>query len=185
MCCCDDTAELYKQKFSLNYLEVVSLCLCADDIPLQRLVTPPIIIPYGPFWDEIEGWWGDLVNEVGEIPFGANEYFVEHIKPSLSEHCMFVRCICQEKFVHGICANGDASWLRSYNTMLCWVLLCMQLSGQALKPATTANVVGNVLHALSGGAVKWATLLSKHRHLNRVIHVAVLLALNPSMPTLH
>lgn len=85
------------RKFSSDYLEVVSLCLCADDIPLQRLVTPPIIIPYGPFWDEIEGWWGDLVNEVGEIPFGANEYFVEHIKPSLSEHCMFVQCTCQEK----------------------------------------------------------------------------------------
>lgn len=37
------------------------------------------------------------MNEVGEIPFGGNEYFVEHIKPSLSEHCMFVQCTSHNK----------------------------------------------------------------------------------------
>lgn len=116
------------RKFSLDYLEVVSLFLRADDIPLQRLVTPPIIIPYGPFWDEIEGWWGDLVNEVGEIPFGGNEYFVDHIKPSLSEHCIFVQCtshikpaLCLE-YVQWRCIVAAFT----NTTMLCSVLLCMQ-----------------------------------------------------------
>ena len=68
------------------------LGFCADDIPLQRLVTPPVIIPFGPFWDEVENFWSDLVNELPNIPDGGNEYFAAHLKPSLGESCLSVQC---------------------------------------------------------------------------------------------
>ena len=57
------------------------VCVCADDIPLER--HPSVMIPVGPFWDELENFWSDLVNELPNIPFGGNSYFDDHLKPSL------------------------------------------------------------------------------------------------------
>lgn len=55
--------------------------VCADDIPLKRL--PLVIIPVGPFWEEVADFWSDLVNELPDIPDGGNRYFGDHLKPSL------------------------------------------------------------------------------------------------------
>lgn len=73
--------------------------LCADDIPLQRHATYPIIIPVGPFWDELEAWWSDLVNELPEIPFDGNRYFDSHLKPSLGDHSI---SLLTQNLRHGI-----------------------------------------------------------------------------------
>ena len=69
---------------------VMRLCICmkdfnvcADDIPLERLVCPPSIIPVGAFWDELEAFFSDLVNELPDIPDGGNRYFAAHLKPDL------------------------------------------------------------------------------------------------------
>ena len=43
------------------------------------------MLPYGAFWEGLEDFWADLVGELGEIPFGANEYFHNILKPSLGE----------------------------------------------------------------------------------------------------
>ena len=56
-----------------------------DDVPLQRLEDPPIMLPYGAFWEGLEEFWSDLVNELGEIPFGGNEHYHSVMKPSLGD----------------------------------------------------------------------------------------------------
>ena len=66
--------------------------MCADDIPLKRL--PTVIIPEGPFWDELEGFWSDLVNELPDIPDGGNRYFGNHLKPSLGKLAYVLLHIC-------------------------------------------------------------------------------------------
>ena len=77
----------------------MSVCLCADDIPLQRLAIPPVIIPIGPFWDELENFWSDLVNELPNIPDGGNEYFGAHLKPSLGNTACLCNVLCYDKLM--------------------------------------------------------------------------------------
>ena len=64
-------------------MSTIVVCVCADDIPLQR--RPLVIIPVGPFWDELEAFWSDLVHELPDIPDGGNRYFGDHLKPSLGD----------------------------------------------------------------------------------------------------
>ena len=58
-------------------------CLVAGDIDVERLENPPIIIPTGAFWEGLEEYWSDLVNELPNIPDGGNCYFKTKLKPSL------------------------------------------------------------------------------------------------------
>ena len=55
----------------------------ADDIPLYKPEDKPIMLPFGAVWESIEDFWSDLVSELGEIPFGANEYFHNVLEPKL------------------------------------------------------------------------------------------------------
>lgn len=68
------------------------VCVCADDIPLERL--PHVMIPVGQFWDELENFWSDLVNELPDIPLGGNSYFGDHLKPSLGNTAYPTLLIC-------------------------------------------------------------------------------------------
>ena len=43
------------------------------------------MLPYGAFWEGLEEFWSDLVNELGEIPFGGNEHYHSVMKPSLGD----------------------------------------------------------------------------------------------------
>ena len=52
------------------------------------------MLPFGAVWESIADFWSDLACELGEIPFGANEYFHGVLKPNLgavwlhtSSHC--------------------------------------------------------------------------------------------------
>ena len=60
--------------------------MCADDVNVERLVIPPVMIPSGVFWDELEAFWSDLVNELPNIPDGGNDFFALHLKPTLGDH---------------------------------------------------------------------------------------------------
>lgn len=107
--------------------------MCADDIPLERL--PTVLIPTGKFWDGLEAMWGDLVHELPDIPDGATDFFVAHIKPSLSEalHITPVSLDCNPSVLRKHCigmtmgssvihcntamhAQVPAYWLRCDNT---------------------------------------------------------------------
>ena len=66
----------------------------ADDIQVERLVTPPVIIPTGQYWDELEAFWSDLVNELPNIPDGGNNYFSQHLKPSLGNSPLAAAFLC-------------------------------------------------------------------------------------------
>ena len=59
--------------------------MAAGDIETERLQIPPIIIPVGDTWETIEDFWSDLVNELPEIPMGANEYFFNTLKPAFGK----------------------------------------------------------------------------------------------------
>lgn len=60
--------------------------MCADDISVERLVIPPVVIPIGIFWEELEAFWSDLVNELPNIPDGGNDFFASHLKPTLGDY---------------------------------------------------------------------------------------------------
>ena len=74
--------------------------MCADDIPLKR--KPTVVIPDGPFWDELENFWSDLVNELPDIPDGGNRYFGSHLKPSFGNIVHVLLHICAVS--HGACS---------------------------------------------------------------------------------
>ena len=44
------------------------------------------MIPVGPFWEGLEEFWSDLVNELPDIPYGGNAYYHSILKPSLGMH---------------------------------------------------------------------------------------------------
>ena len=60
-------------------------CMCAEDIPLERL--PTVLVPTGKFWDGLEIMWANLVHEIPDIPDGATEFFLAYVKPILGEGC--------------------------------------------------------------------------------------------------
>ncbi len=70
-----------------SYQIVTNACkpafLNAGDISVERLADPPIIIPTGAYWEGLEEYWSDLVNELPDIPNGGNDYFLNKLKPSL------------------------------------------------------------------------------------------------------
>ncbi len=64
--------------------------LIAGDINVERLANPPVIIPTGAFWEGLEDYWSDLVNELPDIPDGGNHYFMKTLKPSLGQYPAFL-----------------------------------------------------------------------------------------------
>lgn len=60
--------------------------MIAGDVNVERVANPPIIIPTGAFWEGLEEYWSDLVNELPDIPNGGNHYFMKTLKPSLGQY---------------------------------------------------------------------------------------------------
>lgn len=65
----------------------VAMTMIADDISLQKVYRdgPPVIVPFGAFWESLEEYWSDFVAEMPEIPFGGNEHYHNAMKPKLGE----------------------------------------------------------------------------------------------------
>lgn len=57
----------------------------ADDVPIEKSPDKHICFLMGRHWEGIDNYWADLVNELGEIPYGGNEYFHGVLEPSLGE----------------------------------------------------------------------------------------------------
>ena len=43
-----------------------------------------------PFWEGLEEYWSDLVNELPDILDGGNHYFMKTLKPSLGQYPAFL-----------------------------------------------------------------------------------------------
>jgi len=87
--------------------------LIAGDITVERLANPPVIIPTGAFWEGLEEYWSDLVNELPDIPNGGNHYFMKTLKPSLGQCPASEFCQPTRAFLHG------STCLKSHNMCLC------------------------------------------------------------------
>jgi len=85
----------------------------AGDITVERLANPPVIIPTGAFWEGLEEYWSDLVNELPDIPNGGNHYFTKTLKPSLGQCPASEFCQPTRAFLHG------STCLKSRNMCLC------------------------------------------------------------------
>lgn len=83
---CDSTIVFTAERNVLVWLMHGNACiLIAGDISVERLANPPVIIPAGAFWEGLEEYWSDLVNELPDIPNGGNHYFTKTLKPSLGQ----------------------------------------------------------------------------------------------------
>ncbi len=83
---CDSTIVFTTERNVLVWLMHGNACiLIAGDISVERLANPPVIIPAGAFWEGLEEYWSDLVNELPDIPNGGNHYFTKTLKPSLGQ----------------------------------------------------------------------------------------------------
>ncbi|DBB14392.1 TPA: hypothetical protein ACH3X3_004692 [Trebouxia sp. C0006] len=80
----DQPDPLRRNKLAMQFfLRLHILVACKGDINVERLANPPVIIPTGAFWEGLEDYWSDLVNELPDIPDGGNHYFMKTLKPSL------------------------------------------------------------------------------------------------------
>ncbi|KAL0036130.1 hypothetical protein WJX79_004586 [Trebouxia sp. C0005] len=80
----DQQDPFRRNKLAMQFfLRLHILVACKGDISVERLANPPVIIPTGAFWEGLEEYWSDLVNELPDIPSGGNHYFMKTLKPRL------------------------------------------------------------------------------------------------------
>ena len=97
----------------------------AGDITVERLANPPVIIPTGAFWEGLEEYWSDLVNELPDIPNGGNHYFMNTLKPSLGQCPASEFCQPTRAFLHGsTCLKSHNMCLRIPNCLLGSITCC-------------------------------------------------------------